>query len=82
MRLPKHKHVRRMREEHVHDFIAHEPSDAFVRVSVTETEIQAPGCYPHGTLIVDLERVTGPVVVRWTDADGKPQEMILQNKEG
>jgi len=82
MRLPKHRKVNRGRDEHTRDFIAHAPSDAFVRVSVTETEIQAPSSYPHGTLIVELERVTGPVVVRWTDAYGKPQEMILQNKEG
>lgn len=78
MRRPKHRKVRRSTEEHVHDYTAHVPSPAFVRVSVTEVDV-GPNT---GNLIVDLERVTGTVLVRWTDEDGRPQAFALRHGEG
>lgn len=80
MRKPKHKALRNGLEEHVHDFIAHAPSESFVRVRVSETEFGFTSSVPGGTLILDLERVDGNVMIRWTDADGKPRQMTLARK--
>lgn len=84
MRRPKHKSVRRSSDEHVHDFIAHAPSDAFVRVAVSETVHSFPGIsnMPAGTLVIDLERIEGPVVLRWEDANGIVQTITLTGKAG
>lgn len=40
------------------------------------TELEA-----YGTLVVELERIEGPVIVRWTDEQGKTQEVRLTHKE-
>lgn len=86
MRKPKCRKVRPMtRGDHgdvSYDFIAHAPHDSFVRVSVSEIEGGFTSKHPGGTLVIDLERVEGTVLVRWTDDAGKPREMTLTRKGG
>ena len=87
MRKPKHKQLRPMSRytsggSSDHDFTAHAPNESFVRVSVSECEGLTHASFPEGTLIVDLERAEGDVVVRWTDRDGRTQSITLSRKGG
>lgn len=75
---PKTKTVRRAGDESVNDYAAHAPAESFVRVAVSETENDQGPWWPKGTIIIDLERVEGSVIVRWTDPnDGTLRAQVI-----